>query len=89
MDWRHAGTCAPGSCEGGAGGGRGASAGGSFAAMRRASRSSPPRQRLFIQQIPSLDLSLSTSNARLRGDFSGVTFISICYLFFISRVRQN
>lgn len=87
MNWRHAGTCASGSCGGGAAGVRAASAGCSFAATRQTPSGSPPRQRLFIQQIPSLDLLLSTSNTRLRGDFSGITFISICCLFFISGVR--
>lgn len=89
MNWRHAGTCVPGSCAGGAGGVREASAGCSFAAMRQTSSGSLPCQRLFTQQIPSLDLLLSTLNTRLRGDFSGVAFVSICYLFFISGVRQN
>lgn len=50
----------------------------------------PPHQHLFIQQIPLFDLLLSTLNVSLSGNFSGVTFVSICYFFLIlSNSKQN
>lgn len=51
----------------------------------------PPHQHLFIQQISSFDLLLSTLNISWSGDFSAVTFISICYFFFLflGNIKQN
>lgn len=49
--------------------------------MHQFSNDRPPHQHLFIQQIPSLDLWLSTLNMSWSGDFSAVTFIRIGYFF--------
>lgn len=50
----------------------------------------PPRRQLFIQQAPRRDLSLSTLNVSSSGDFSGATFISICYFFlFLGNVKRS
>lgn len=51
----------------------------------------PPHQHLFIQQIPSFDLLLSTLNVSWSGDFSAVTFYKYLLFFFLflGNIKQN
>lgn len=57
--------------------------------MPQSSSDCSPHQHLFIQQIPSFDLLQSTLNRSLSGDFSGITFTSICYFSFLGNIKQN
>lgn len=89
MNWWHAGTRSSGSGRRGSDGAWAAFAGRSFTATPQSSSDRSPPQHLFIQQIPSCDLLQSTLSRSLSGDFSGITFTSICYFLFLGNIKQN